>query len=128
MIFRLVHNEARTRAIEAIRQAPEGWLVRVTEPTRNLEQNAALHAELTEISESMTWCGMSLDVEQWKRLMTSAWLRATGNDPIYIQALDGHGMDVIYKRTSTMTKSEMSELIEYVKAWRAMQCTETKDF
>lgn len=120
MMFRLVHNEARNRAIEAIKQAPDGWVVRVTEPTRNLEQNAALHAELTEISESMTWCGMSLDVEQWKRLMTSAYLRAKGENPIYIQALDGHGMDVIYKRTSNMPKSEMSELIEYVKSWRSM--------
>jgi hypothetical protein len=28
-------------------------------------------------------------------------------------------MDVLYKRTSTMSKAEMSELIEYIKAWKA---------
>ncbi|MCA3159322.1 MAG: recombination protein NinB, partial [Burkholderiales bacterium] len=46
MMFRLVHQAARENAIEAIKQAPDGWVVRVTEPTRNLEQNALLHAEL----------------------------------------------------------------------------------
>jgi len=46
MMFRLVHQAARENAIQAIRQAPDGWMVKVTEPTRNLEQNALLHAEL----------------------------------------------------------------------------------
>lgn len=121
MIFRLVHNEVRARAIEAIRTAPDGWIVKVTEPTRNLEQNAALHAELSEIAKSMKWCGLTLSIEQWKRLLTAAWTRTRGENPIYVQAIDGHGMEVIYQRTSTLSKSEMSELIEYVKAWHDVQ-------
>ncbi len=123
MMFRLVRQAARENAIEAIKQAPDGWVVRVTEPTRNLEQNALLHAELHELAQTKQWCRMTLDVDQWKRLMTSAWLRATGQGAIYVQALDGLGMDVLYKRTSTMTKAEMSELIEYVKAWKAENAT-----
>ena len=118
MMFRLVHQAARENAIQAIRQAPDGWVVKVTEPTRNLEQNALLHAELQELV-GRKWCGMKLDVEQWKRLMTSAWLRATGGGAVYVQAVDGQGMDVLYKRTSTMSKAEMNELIEYIKAWKA---------
>ena len=117
-MFRLVHQAARENAIQAIRHAPDGWVVKVTEPTRNLEQNALLHAELQELV-GRKWCGMTLDVEQWKRLMTSAWLRATGGGAVYVQAVDGQGMDVLYKRTSTMSKAEMSELIEYIKAWKA---------
>jgi hypothetical protein len=36
-------------------------------------------------------------------------------------------MDVLYKRTSTMTKAEMSELIEYVKAWKAENVPEQEN-
>jgi hypothetical protein len=119
MMFRLVHQAARENAIQAIRQAPDGWVVKVTEPTRSLEQNALLHAELRELV-GRKWCGMTLDVRQWKRLMTLAWMRATQQGGVlYVQSVDGQGMDVIYQRTSTMSKAEMSELIEYIKAWKA---------
>jgi len=118
-MFRLVHQAARENAIEAIRQAPDGWVVKVTEPTRNLEQNALLHAELQELV-GRKWCGMELDIEQWKRLLTSAWMRATKQGGvIYVQAVDGQGMDVLYQRTSTLSKSQMCDLIEYIKAWKA---------
>ncbi len=127
MIFKLVHTSARENAVNAVRQAPDGWVVKITEPTRNLEQNALLHAELHELAQTKQWCRMTLDVDQWKRLMTSAWLRATGRGAIYVQSLDGEGWDVLYKRTSRMTKTEMSELIEYVKAWKAENVPEQKN-
>ena len=119
MIFRLVHNLARENAVNAVRQAPDGWVVKVTEPTRNLEQNALLHAELQELAANKKWCNMTLEVEQWKRLLTAAWMRATKQGGvIYVPAVDGQGMDILYQRTSKLTKSEMSELIEYIKAWK----------
>jgi len=127
VIFKLVHTAARENAVNAVRQAPDGWVVKITEPTRNLEQNALLHAELHELAQTKQWCRMTLDVDQWKRLMTSAWLRATGRGAIYVQSLDGEGWDVLYKRTSRMTKTEMSELIEYVKAWKAENVPEQKN-
>lgn len=120
MIFKLSHDEARRRAIEAVTQAPEGWVVKVTEPTRNLEQNSLLHAELQELAAGRQWCGLTLDVEQWKRLLTAAWMRATQQGGVlYVQAVDGQGMDVLYQRTSTLSKSQMTDLIEYIKAWKA---------
>jgi hypothetical protein len=95
-------------------------VVRVTEPTRNLEQNALLHAELQELAANKKWCNMTLEVEQWKRLLTSAWMRATQQGGVlYVQAVDGQGMDVLYQRTSTLSKSQMTDLIEYIKAWKA---------
>lgn len=36
-------------------------------------------------------------------------------------ALDGHGVDIVFRRTSKMTKAEVNELIEFIEAWRAMQ-------
>lgn len=119
MIFRLVHATARERALEAVRTAPEGFVVEVKEPTRNLEQNAALHALLSEIAYSKQWAKQSLSVEDWKRLLTAAWCRATGRGAKLYPAIDGMGFDAIYQRTSTLSKAEMSELIDYISAWKS---------
>ena len=119
MIFRLVHAIARQRALEAVKNAPDGYIVTVRGPTRNLEQNAALHALLQEIAETRQWAGQRLDVEDWKRLLTAAWMRATGRGIRLVPALDGQGFDALYQRTSTLTKAEMSELIDYIQAWKA---------
>lgn len=121
MIFRLVHAEARARALEAVRNAPEGYTVVVKKPSRNNEQNAALHAILQEIAGRRKWAGQKLSMDDWKRLLTSAWCKATGRGVKLVPAIDGQGFDAIYQRTSTLSKSEMSELIDYIQAWHHEQ-------
>jgi len=118
MILTLVNPKVRERAKGLIDMAPDGWVVRIDEPTRNLEQNALLHAELQEIAESREWAGKRWSVEAWKRLLTAAWCRATGQGVELVPALDGVGVDVLYQRTSDLTKRECSDLIEFIKAWR----------
>lgn len=86
---------------------------------RNNEQNALLHAILTEIAETREWAGQKRDVEVWKRLLTAAWLRTRGESVEVLPAIDGHGIDVVFRRTSTLTKAECAELITYIEAWRA---------
>lgn len=86
---------------------------------RNSEQNALLHALLTEISRSIEWAGKKREPEVWKRLLTAAWLRARGESVEILPALDGHGVDVVFRRTSELTKAECAELIEFVQAWAA---------
>lgn len=93
--------------------------LRVSPLTRSSEANAKLHAELGEIAERVEWAGKKRDAETWKRLLTAAWLRARGEGVELLPALDGHGVDVVFRRTSTLTRAEMSELIEFVSAWRA---------
>jgi NinB protein len=119
VIFRLVHDQARARALEAVKSAPEGYVVRIGPPTRSLEANAALHAELTEIAETMQWAGKPRSVECWKRLLVSAWLRARGESVEMLPALDGHGIDIVYAPTSQMTGAQIGELMDYIGAWRA---------
>jgi len=77
-----------------------------------------LHALLTEIANSREWGGQRLEVEDWKRLLTAGWMRATGRGVKLVPAIDGQGFDALYQRTSTLSKSEMSELIDYIQAWR----------
>ncbi len=116
--FVIVDDVRRQMAIDAIKCAPIGHAVRVGESTRNLDQNARLHALLTEIAESREWAGRKWDVDTWKRLLTGAWLRTRNESPQMLPALDGHGVEVIYQRTSQLTKRECSELMEYIEAWQ----------
>lgn len=119
LIYTLTGDTARSAAIRAVSQAPDGWVVRITEANRSLEANALLHAELQEVSERIKWTNQYLSVEDWKRLLTAAWMRATGQTVTLLPSVDGNGFDAIYKRTSTLTKAEMSELIDYIKSWKA---------
>ncbi len=103
--------------MDAIKTAPDGFVVEVKAPTRNLEQNALLHAELQEIAATREWAGKRWSVEEWKRLLTAAWCRATKRGVQLVPSVDGQGFDALYQRTSTLTKSEMAELIDYIRAW-----------
>lgn len=88
---------------------------------RNSEQNALLHALLTEIAGAVEWAGQKRDVETWKRLCTAAWLRAQGESVEVLPAIDGHGIDVVFRRTSNLTKAQCASLIDFVTAWAAEQ-------
>ena len=96
--------------------------VNVRPARRSSDQNAKLHAELTEIAEAMPWAGSKRTPEVWKRLLTAAWLRARGESVEILPALDGHGIDVVFRRTSDLTVAEMTELIDFIGAWKAEHC------
>lgn len=85
--------------------------------TRSSEQNAKLHAALSDIAKQVDWAGRKWDVTVWKRLCTAAWLRARGEAVQVIPAIDGNGVDIVFEHTSQLSKPLMSELIEFVLAW-----------
>jgi hypothetical protein len=117
----LVGPEQRQRAFEAIAAAPKGYKVTIEPPKRNSDINAALHAKLGEIAERVEWAGKRWDIETWKRLLVAAWTRATGERTLILPALDGHGVDIVFRRTSEMTQAEMRDLLAFVDAWCAEQ-------
>lgn len=118
-IFRLAHAEARRRAIAAVTVAPDGYIVRIAPPTRTLEQNAKLHSLLGEIAERREWMGRKWDIDAWKRLLVGAWSRAQGSAVQMLPALDGAGVEVIYRQTSALSVRETADLIEWIEAWDA---------
>jgi hypothetical protein len=91
----------------------------ITPERRNNEQNALLHCLLTEIADTREWAGRKRDAEVWKRLLTAAWCRANGESVEILPALDGHGVDVVFRRTSSLTKAECADLITFIQAWVA---------
>lgn len=84
---------------------------------RSAEQNKLLHARLTDIANQVEHAGKKWDVLVWKRLLTAAWLREAGERPQMIPALDGHGFDVVYERTSKLSVKQCGELLNWIEAF-----------
>jgi len=121
--FILAHDLARRRAVAAVAEAPAGYVVKVEEPKRDNGINAALHAMIGEIAKTREHAGSKHRPEVWKRLLTAAWGRATGQRIEVLPALDGAGVDVVFRHTSDLTQSECRELLSFIEAWHA----ETED-
>ena len=95
-----------------------GALVLTVKPeTRSLEQNRLLHAAIADIAEQVEWMGQKFTVEVWKRLCVASWLREKKEQPMLIPALDGNGFDVIFEKTSKLSKTQCSELLEWCFAF-----------
>src|SRR5574343_848600 len=98
----------------------KGWLgaggqrltLEIRPEKRSDAQNRLLHACLSEISKQVEWAGAKRDVDTWKRLLTAAWLRARGESVEVLPAIDGHGIDVVFRHTSKLTRAECSDLCE----------------
>lgn len=125
LTLRLFEPTQAHKALEQAWRFIKGWLLSgggrlvltVRKETRSLKQNAALHATLSDIADQMQWAGAKRDAECWKRLMVAAWLRARGESVEVLPALDGHGVDVVFRRTSELSRPECAELLDYVAAW-----------
>ena len=120
--YRLVHDTARKLAIEAVRAAPEGYIVSIKPPTRSLESNAKMWAVLTEISEQVNWHGNKLTPDEWKNVFSASLKRQK-----VVPGLDG-GFVVMGQRTSKFTKAEMNEMIELAIAFAAQHDVKINDF
>lgn len=84
---------------------------------RTLEQNDKFHALIQDISEQKQWAGQWLDVDAWKQLISAAYERVKGRESRVYPAIDGHGVDVVYWKSSRRSKEDMSELIEFTTEW-----------
>ena len=115
--FRLVHAEARKRAASAIMDAPDGYIVRISEPTRNLGQNARFHAICTDIAKAgIKWAGKARNAAQWKVLLVSGHAVATKEGAEMVPGLEGEFVN-IRESTALMSVKRGSSLIEYATAF-----------
>ena len=124
----LYNAQQAHQAIKTAWNHAKGWLMaghrltlEVRPEKRSDAENRLLHALLTHIARSQEWAGKTRDVEVWKRLLVASWLRARGESVEILPALDGHGVDVVFRRTSDLSKSECAELIDYINAWATEQ-------
>ncbi|QUX98184.1 hypothetical protein C0J08_15060 [Marinomonas sp. CT5] len=78
---------------------------------RNNGQNARLWATLTDVSTQLEWYGEKLSQEDWKHVFTAALKKQKA-----VPGIDG-GFVVLATHTSTMNKTEFSELFELIYAF-----------
>ena len=114
--FRLVHKEARRRALQAVAEAPAGYGVTVKEATRSTDQNAALWPRLLAFSDQLQWpvngAMERLSSEEWKDILTAGFKQETIR---MAHGING-GMVVLGHRTSTMGKRAFSDFLEFIHA------------
>lgn len=115
-MFILAHDLARRRAVDAVANAPEGYVVEVREPKRNLEQNALMWKWLDAFSRQIEWPvngkACRLTPEDWKDVLTAAFRQETQR---IAMGLSG-GLVILGLRTSKMGKREFGEFIEFVQS------------
>lgn len=117
-LFILAHEAARANALDCIRMAPHGYAVTVSEPTRNLDQNAKLHAAIGDIAKQVKHIGRTLDLQQWKTLIISGHAIATGLGADMVPGLEGEYVN-IRESSAGMSVARMASLIEYALAYGA---------
>jgi hypothetical protein len=111
--FKLTTPTARQLAASFCLEGPAGWLVTFREPTRSLEQNALLWARLAQLSEAVKWDGETLTPNEWKDLLTACLRKQK-----VVRGIEG-GLVFLGARTSSMTKSEMADLLTLMEAFAA---------
>lgn len=115
--YRLVHAEARRRAAADCHDAPDSWIVTVSEPSRTLEQNAAQWPILQAFADQkqlvingkLEW----VTAEDWKDVLT-----AVHKADMRVAVFDGR-MILLGQRTKNFSKQEFSDWLEFLHATAA---------
>jgi hypothetical protein len=110
----LYGQESRAKAAAWVRSAPDGTRVEFRGPRRSLEQNARLWVMLTEIAGQVVWHGQKLSAEDWKDMFSASLRRAR-----VVPGIDHGSFVPLGMRTSDMSKTEMSALMELIEAFAA---------
>ena len=116
--FIMAHEEARARAMYAVKTAPAGFVVEVKEPTRSIDQNALIHSVLTDAGKLVDWKfnGQKVDLEDLKSIFMAAYRKASGIETRFVMGIDGQPV-ILNWRTRDLSKRECAEFIDMIYAW-----------
>lgn len=103
---------ARKAICRHVLTADEGYIVTISEPSRNLEQNAKMWAMLADLSEQTDWHGNKLNPEEWKDLLSAGLVQSK-----VVPNMTGNGFVILGQRTSKLSKSQFAALIELITAF-----------
>lgn len=120
--FTLISPRVRQNAVDAIRNAPQGYRVTISQPNRSLDQNAKLWAMLGDVANSKPE-GRHWTPETWK----CAFMHALGHQVRFADGLDDSGPFPIGFHSSTLTVKEMADLITCVQEYGDRHGVDWKD-
>ncbi len=107
--------DIRAKAQNWCARAPAGTRIDFKGPKRTIPQNSMLWSHLTDIASAVRWHGLKLSVEDWKYIFLDALKRETRIVP----NLDGNGFVNLGRSSSDLSKQEMTDLIELIRAFGA---------
>ena len=118
-MYVLVHATARQRAIEGVRDAPDGYVVTIKPPTRTVTQNSHIHPVVKDIALAAKRPTDKESLQTLRYLLLEQWRSETGRNPVFERSLDGMRWVQVTKGTSELDKPECSEFIEWMTAFLA---------
>lgn len=96
-----------------IAAAPAGTRVEFKATRRTVPQNSLLWSLLSDIAEQVPWHGVRLRPDDYKLLFLDAMKRELRVVP----NLEGDGFCHLGRSSSDLSKSEMTDFIEFIIAW-----------
>jgi hypothetical protein len=111
---RLTGEAQRAYAKRLVDAAPDYAVVTIKKGDRTLEQNALMWALLTDVSRAKPE-GRSWPPETWK----AAFMHSLGHQIAFAEGLDGSGPFPLGYRTSKLSKTQISDLIETIYEYGA---------
>ena len=108
-------EDRRKQAARWCMNAPPGTRIQFQAPRRSAAQNRTLWDLLTDIARQVPWHGVKLSADDWKLLFMSA----LKTEMRIVPNLDNNGFVNLGRSSSKLSVSEMSDLIELIRAWCA---------
>lgn len=109
VILSTAHQRQKAHAL--LDRAPPHYVMRLEEPKRTLDQNAKMHAMLTDISLAKPE-GRRMTPDDWKCL----FMHAAGWESQFLEGFDGRPFPTGF-RSSKLSKAQMATLITFIQEY-----------
>lgn len=124
--FILAHEEARKRAIQAVKDAPSGFSVAIAPPNKSRDQEALYHCLIADIAKQVEYAGRKWDADDFKRLLIDEFaeeMRQAGtplhHDSRVVPSFDGRRIVQLGIQSRQFYVKEAAQFIEYLHAFGA---------
>ena len=118
----LVNAQQANRRLNALYREAKPWLmaghrlvITIKPETRSSAQNARMWVLLQALADQVVWHGQKLTAAEWKDACTAALKRQR-----VVPGIEG-GFVVLGTSTSSMTRTEMAELQDFIESFGAQQ-------
>jgi hypothetical protein len=120
----LVDDARRELACQRVREAPAGYVVRISEPAKSREQEDKYHALIRDIARQVPFMGEIVSEDDWKRLLVDmfAEVRRQMGKPLrydgrVVPSLDGVRTVQLGIQTRRFSRAEASDFIEFLASF-----------
>jgi hypothetical protein len=125
-VFILSHDLARRRAVQAVADAPAGYVIQVSEPTKKRIQEEKYHAMVSDIAKQSEYAGKRWDDDDMKRILIDEFadeMRLAGtplhHDGRLIPSENGRRVIQLGIQSRDFYVKEASQFIEFLFSWGA---------